>query len=135
MSLALKSVLAWVVLLAVMIVNGMSRVLILQPRFGELAARQIASIIGIGIVFLAAWIFVGLLARPTRAQLMAVGIIWLVLTVGFEFSFGRLVAGASWDVLLADYNLLDGRLWPLVLLATVVAPFSCGARRLSRTST
>ena len=44
------------------------------------------------------------------------------MTVAFEFGFGRLVAKASWEELLADYNLASGRLWPLVLAWIALGP-------------
>src|SRR5918997_1781576 len=54
----------------------------------------------------------------------AVGAFWLVLTVLFEFGFGRGVDGKSWSDLLADYNLAEGRLWPLVLAWLALGPFA-----------
>jgi len=44
--------------------------------------------------------------------LLGVGLLWLALTVSFELLFGRYVAGARWKALLADNDLLRGRLWP-----------------------
>lgn len=136
LSLALKSVLAWIVLLAIMIGNGMVRVGVLQPRLGEDAARQLASLLAIVIVFAAAWIFVRIILRTaSRRELITVGLLWLALTIAFEFSFGRLVVGASWETLLADYNVLNGRLWLFVLLSTLVAPLLCGIARERTTRT
>jgi hypothetical protein len=54
--------------------------------------------------------------RPVSGrQAIAVGLIWLVMTVAFEFVFGHYVAGHSWERLLYDYDLPAGRLWSLVL--------------------
>jgi ABC-type glycerol-3-phosphate transport system permease component len=55
-------------------------------------------------------------------QAIAIGTIWLILTVAFEFFFGRYVGNHPWSRLLADYNLLAGRLWGLVLLAVATLP-------------
>jgi hypothetical protein len=44
------------------------------------------------------------------------------LTVLFEFVFGHYVLGNSWDVLLADYRIWQGRLWSLVLISEAIAP-------------
>jgi len=38
-----------------------------------------------------------------------VGASWLVMTVGFELGFGRLVAKQSWEELLAGYDVTRGR--------------------------
>ncbi|MFM7792818.1 MAG: hypothetical protein ACKO90_33610, partial [Microcystis panniformis] len=51
-----------------------------------------------------------------------IGLIWLVLTVGFEFLFGHFIAGHSWSRLGQDYNLLAGRVWIFVLLVITFAP-------------
>lgn len=48
---------------------------------------------------------------------------WLTATVVFEFGFGHYVIGHSWDRLLRDYNLLEGRVWLLFLTATTVIPY------------
>jgi hypothetical protein len=116
----------WLLLLVAMFANGMLRVFVLQPRLGEHAARQVAVFLGIVIIFGLALPFVKSLPRPTPAELLRVGLLWLALTVAFEFLFGHYVSGASWDTLLADYDLLRGRLWPLVLLSTAVAPWVWG---------
>jgi hypothetical protein len=53
---------------------------------------------------------------------MAVGLIWLGMTVIFEFVFGHYVIGHPWRKLFHDYNLLEGRVWVLVLIWTTIAP-------------
>jgi len=47
---------------------------------------------------------------------------WLVLTLLFEFGFGR-YRGNSWEKLFTDYNLLKGRLWILIPLWLAIAPY------------
>ena len=54
---------------------------------------------------------------------LAIGGIWLALTVAFEFLFGHYVMGHPWSRLFHDYNLLEGRLWVLVLVWTFIAPY------------
>ena len=51
-----------------------------------------------------------------------IGAMWLGLTLAFEFLVGHYVFHTSWNELLADYNLLNGRLWLLVLATTLIAP-------------
>jgi hypothetical protein len=50
------------------------------------------------------------------------GLLWLVLTLVFEFGFGRW-RGKSWEQLLADYDLAKGRLWVLIPVFTSLAPY------------
>jgi hypothetical protein len=126
MRLATKAVLAWLALLVVMFGNGTVRVLVLEPRLGSEAARQVASVAGVLIVVAAGRAFVARAGGVPSRALGAVGLLWTALTLAFELLFGHFVAGASWPELLADYDVGRGRLWPLVLLATALAPWAWG---------
>ena len=59
---------------------------------------------------------------PTTGDALTIGASWLALTVAFEFGFGRAVARRPWRELLADYNLAEGRTWPLVLAWIALGP-------------
>lgn len=65
-----------------------------------------------------------------RALATGAGAPWLLSTTGFEFGFGRIARGKRRDGLLAAYAFQDGNLWPLVLVATVIAPLVFGRRGL-----
>jgi hypothetical protein len=54
---------------------------------------------------------------------LVVGGVWLGLTLAFEFLGGHFAFGKSWSELFADYDLTRGRIWPLVLIATTLAPW------------
>jgi hypothetical protein len=124
-TLVVRATALWLVLLAAMFGNGMLRVTALQPRLGEDRARQVACVTGIAIVLALARFLVPRLGRRTHGELLGAGALWLALTLAFEFGFGRL-SGHSWEALFADYDLLRGRLWPLVLAATFAAPWLFG---------
>lgn len=127
MPLWLKACLMWLVLLVAMLGNGFFRVLVLQPRLGEHLARQVATLLGILLILGLTAAFVLRLGSPSSSQLLGVGALWLLLTLAFEFGFGRYVSGLSWQALLEDYDLARGRLWPLALLTTLLAPWLWGA--------
>ena len=57
---------------------------------------------------------------------------WLTLMLCFEVAFGRLVAGASWQRLAADYNLAQGGLLGPGMLWLLCAPRLVGALRQER---
>jgi hypothetical protein len=120
------AVLAWLVLLVAMLANGFFRVLVVEPRLGEVLARPVATATGVAIVVVVAGAFVRRRAHAGPVELLGVGVVWLLLTLAFEFLFGHYVAGASWEELLADYDVREGRLWPLVLLAVLLAPWLWG---------
>ena len=111
------------------IANGTLREAGYRGRVGGLAAHQLSTASAIGL-------FAGyfeLLAHRwplgSSRKAFEVGAVWLVLTVGFEFGFGRYVAKTSWRELLVDYDLRKGRLWPLVLVWIAVGPAAVRAHR------
>lgn len=117
----------WALLAILMIAQGWVREQWLVPRMGELAAHQASSLSACGILLLTAfWTLRWLGCLHAARRQLAVGALWLGLTVAFEFGFGHFVAGHSWARLLADYDLLAGRLWVLVLLTTFTAPRIAG---------
>jgi hypothetical protein len=126
MTLPVKASVAWLLLFVIMFANGTMRVLVFQPALGEHLARQVASLSGVALVLLVSWVFVRSAPSATPAQLWWVGVAWLCATVAFEFSFGRFVSGLSWQALLADYNLLRGRLWSLILISVCLGPWLWG---------
>jgi hypothetical protein len=52
-----------------------------------------------------------------------IGALWLLLTLIFQFAFGRLVLNKSWGQLLEAYTFKDGDIWPAVLIVTALAPW------------
>jgi len=134
MSLLTKTLLMWLVLLAAMMGNGTFRVLVLQPWLGEELARQVACVLGIGILLALTAPFLDRVGDVGSGVLFGIGGVWLVLTVAFEFLFGRYISGATWESLLTDYDLRRGRLWPLVLSTVLVAPWLVSLVRSRRSA-
>ena len=121
----------WFLLAVLAIANGTVRVKLLQPRVGDAAAHVMASLIFIAVIAVVAGLFARWMAPSLSAgALWAVGTTWLVATVLFEFGFGHWVMGHPWSRLLADYDLTRGRVWSLVLVATLVLPVVMGRLRL-----
>lgn len=102
--------------------NGAVRELWYGRHLGELQAHQISTLSA--LVLLGPYMgWVIRRWRPSsRAQALAIGLAWLVLTVAFELLFGHYGAGHPWSRLVRDYDLTAGRLWPLVLLWITGAP-------------
>jgi hypothetical protein len=118
----MRLMLAWVGLVPLMIANGFARVSLYGPSMSELTAHQISSVTGIALLAIYTWLVFPWLRLDSARAAWGAGGLWLVLTVAFEFLFGHFVAGNSWARLLKDYNLLEGRVWLLVLVAIVAVP-------------
>jgi len=102
--------------------NGVLRQAAYADPLGERAAHNVSGLTG--VTAFAAY-FAWLQRRwplPDARTARAVGAQWLALTVAFEFGFGRLVAKQSWEELLADYNVTEGRTWPFVLAWIAAGP-------------
>jgi len=123
-----KQMLAWTALPFAAVANGALRDATYGKRMGETASHSLA------VAPLAAVVrmWAGLLARRwplrSRRSALGVGLVWLGLTLAFEFGLGR-ARGLSADEMLADYDVRRGRLWPLALLVVAASPLLAYRRR------
>lgn len=117
-----RAALAWLGILLLAIINGALRQGVLIPRFGEQIGHILSTLLLSALVIAAAWVLVPWIGPPTSRDAWIVGLLWLVLTLAFEFLGGHYLFNAPWERLLVDYNLAQGRIWVLVLICTLVAP-------------
>ena len=118
-----KHTLAWIPMVPIAIVNGAARqFFVYGPQMSELAAHQISCFTGIALFLLYGWFLGKRLPLSKMSEAWIIGALWLVLTILFEFMFGRFAGGRSWSLLLQDYNVFEGRLWSLVLAALFCIP-------------
>jgi hypothetical protein len=113
---------AWLGGALIGIANGIAREATYGKRVSERSAHQLSGVTGVAAF---ASYFRALQRRwpiPTARDAIRIGGVWLGLTVAFEFGFGRGVAKQSWEELAADYNLAEGRTWPIVLAWIAVGP-------------
>lgn len=116
-----RYILLWFPMIVLAVLNGTLRDLGYRPYLGELAAHQVST--------LTLLVLLGVYIRwvihrfpPTVAQqAWLIGLVWLVLTLMFEFGLG-LARGHSMSELLRDYNLFQGRIWVFIPLWTLIAP-------------
>ncbi len=121
--MVLKYTIAWIPMVFIAIANGAVRQLGYGKVLNELYAHQVSCLTGIMLFLAYTWCLSLYWPLESSNQALTIGLIWLVLTIAFEFLFGRYAAGASWRKLLHDYNILQARLWILVLVAVLLAPY------------
>jgi hypothetical protein len=112
----------WLGFLAIAIVCGFVREKFLVPGLGPLWGRALATLLVGLIIFSLIYAYVGKIKGATPVALFKLGAGWTMATIAFEFLFGHYVMGHDWESLWADYNILQGRFWPLVLLVTLLGP-------------
>lgn len=118
----LKAFGVWLLLAVAMVLNGAARDMLYQPALGYDLGHSTSSVLAVAIVWAAAYAFVRATPDARHAEWKRVGLLWLALTVAFEFLAGHYIFGTPWEALLADYNLARGRLWIFVLISTYAAP-------------
>jgi hypothetical protein len=113
----------WLVILAFACANGALREGVLVPHWGLRTGGTASVVLLSTVVLLMAWRFVRRAGIERAAPALSVGGLWTAMTLTFEFGFGR-ARGLSWEALLADYDVAAGRLWPVVLLCTLLGPWA-----------
>jgi len=119
----------WLIAVAVAMGNSYVGNIYIGARLGEYGGHVYKTVVLVVVIFVLAWLY----ARRTQgaewfSAALGVGLLWLGLTIAFEFIFGHYVIGHSWDKLLADYRIWQGRLWALVLISELVSPMIMGWR-------
>ena len=113
------------------IANGAVRDLLIGPAVGEAIAHVISTMLLCLAILGWTWLTIGWMRPADVRAAVRIGLLWLALTVAFEFLAGRFVFGTSWQRLLADYDLAGGRVWLLVPVTTALAPWlAARSRRL-----
>jgi hypothetical protein len=116
-----RSLVVWLMFIVAESLNGSVRNLWLVPALGDRLAHTFSFIAGsILIVAIATLLIRWINAR--QSQLLGIGVLWLLLTLGFEMGLGRFVLGYSWERITADYNLAQGGLMSIGLILVMLAP-------------
>jgi len=112
----------WFAIMLIAILNGAARDVILVPRLGDLVARALSCFTLTTLIVVVTWFSLQWIHPASLGDAWTIGVMWLAMTLTFEFIAGHFLFHTEWSTLLADYNIFAGRLWILVLVATTVAP-------------
>ena len=114
----------WFLFMILAIVNAGIRNGVYKPIVGDLLAHQISTVIFIVLILFVTYIiFRFITIKLTDNETLLMGFLWLVFTMAFEFLAGHYIFGNSWEKIFADYNILKGRIWSLVLVTLFFAPY------------
>ena len=115
-------ILFWLVLMVLAVANGILREASYGLHLAELHAHQLSTLFAAALFGVAVWLLSRKRAPGSLKQSLQIGVVWLALTLSFEFLFGHYVAGHTWGRLFQDYDILSGRLWLLLLVWITVLP-------------
>jgi hypothetical protein len=121
----------WLGILLLANLNGAVREAWLIPSIGQPAGRALSTLVLSILVLLVTWLAIDWIRPATTQDALFIGVVWLALTLAFEFLVGHYVFHTPWAELTQDYDVTRGRIWPLVLVMVLFAPlWTARMRRL-----
>jgi len=113
----------WVGMVALAILNAAMCEKVYGPLIRELSAHQLSTFILLILFGVYVWLLTGICRIGSSRQAFVIGAMWLIMTMVFEFIFGHYLMDHSWERLFHDYNLLEGKVWSLILIWITIAPY------------
>ena len=99
--------------------------LVYEPRWGYLAAHEIGMSARIVYISIFAYLLLRYVKKYETKDLIHVGILWLGLTLAFEW-LGSFAMGRPVQEILIGWNVFSGYMWPYVLLTYLLSPLVVG---------
>jgi len=125
-----KSLLIWLAIIPLAILNGGMREMVINPLIGERVGLPLSGVLLCILVFFLCWFCIPRIGRGTTKVYLLIGLWWIVLTVLFETVLGLLIGNSFTEVTNA-YDMTTGNIWLLVVLFIGIAPWlSAKTRRL-----
>lgn len=116
---------AWFLFMITAVFNGWFRVAVLESSIAAYPAHVASTLLLCLALLFEISVFLELVGDYSQGWLIALGVIWTLMTLVFEFGFGRMM-GQSWATLLENYDVPHGRIWPLVLVVLLLTPVLAG---------
>jgi hypothetical protein len=110
-------------MLVLAVANGALREVSYAKAMPELRAHQLSTLIGSVLMGVFIWFVIRTWPPSSGRHALLVGLVWLVLTVAFEFFMGLVLAHRPLSQVLEQYDLSAGRVWVLFLLWLTLAPW------------
>jgi len=117
-----KSILIWLSIIPLAILNGGLREFFLINWLGENSAEFVSGIILCLLIFIVSLVFIPRIGKGESKIYLKMGILWIILTIIFETTFG-LAIGNSFSELLKAYDITTGNLWLIVVVFIGIVPW------------
>ncbi len=119
----LKSFCVWLLIAGTETLHGILRVKLLNPRFGDLRARQLALVSGTIIILLIGWFALPWINPQTLNECLSVGLIWLAAMLTFDIGFGRLYLRLNWKRIWSDFDIFHGGYLGIGMAVLFITPW------------
>jgi hypothetical protein len=117
-----RALVVWFAMVPIAIANGAIREIAIVPLAGVTAGHVISTLTLCLAILGLTWLTIGWIRPVSVHDAARVGLWWMALTLAFEFLAGHYLFHTPWDRLVADYNVLEGRVWIFVPITTALAP-------------
>lgn len=125
----LRAVVVSLGLMLLAIFNEVVREAVLLRLLSVTKAHIAGTVTRCALIAAVAWAFIPWIGPRSALDALLVGMLWVALTVALEFGIGHFDENKPWSEILADYNLLAGRVAAFVLLTLLVAPYLAALAR------
>lgn len=116
----------WGLMAVIAILNGGFREVVLIPRVGDYIGHVLSTALLVAAILIISFVYFWRTPfEYSYIELMLVGVLWTVLTVGFEFLVGY-VEGTPLSVTLGQYDVLAGQVWIAVPVTLLLTPLLFG---------
>ena len=117
----------WVVMAVLAVANGVTRETLIIPRVGDYPGHVLSTaLLVVAILAVAGLFFSWSSVDYSQIELLAIGVGWTVMTVGFEFLVGY-AEGTPVSVTVGQYDVLAGQVWIAVPITLLLSPLMFGA--------
>lgn len=112
----------WLIIILAETLHGVIRVIAVEPFIGDLRARQTGVLVGSILILTISFVFARWIKGDGMLDFLAVGGLWIGLTLGFEIFLGRFILDLSWERIYSDYDMANGGLMLFGMLVMLFAP-------------
>ncbi len=113
----------WLVIVVAAILNGFVREKILTPILGAQFSLPLSGITLSVLIFVITYFLVPFIGRYRGQVFLLTGLLWVALTLSFEYSFGYFVLEKSLSEISTVFNITEGNLFVLTVICSAVAPW------------
>lgn len=118
----LRTFLLWLPMIVIAFANAAFRETVITKKLSELRTQQLSTLTLTLLISLYVWFIYPFLKINAATDAFWIGMIWVILTVIFEFSLGRILK-QSWTNLFNQYDILSGNIWLVFILCLFFLPY------------
>ena len=118
-----KSIGIWMVIVIAAIINGATREKLIEPLIGSGLSLPLSGITLSVLILMITYFTIPFIGEVKTEVYFIIGLLWVVLTLAFEYLFGHYVADKPWHEINQVFNILKGDLFIFVLIVSAASPY------------